>query len=146
MPSKKQSRMKPAPSDNDCKIRFGAVGAMALSSNTCIALVLSMIQGCSEITLHSDKEILITHSLGLHRISLSDVSEPVVITTRGVGFVVGADHAVFGIFREELVVFPDATKCRLLVFVKDPEEVSRVIDLLTKSDLPMNAMCIGRGD
>ncbi len=104
-----------------------------------------LLSACTTITIQSDGHVESHLSFGLRGIDLVGASQPVVVTTKGVGAVAGSMHLTLGWLKEELVLFPDSSHCRLLIYLKSPHDLEEVLSLLRDSEIPSESFCLTKG-
>ena len=111
-----------------------------------LAGALIILCGCAEVTVRSGDEIATSSGFGLAAARFDRLTNPVSINTRGFGVISGMGRFTVGWLDEELIVFPDASQCRLLVVVRAQGEIEAVIDALRASRLDSDGICIQRSN
>ena len=111
-----------------------------------VAAALLILCGCAQVTVRSGDQISTSSGFGLAAARFDGLTNPVSINTRGIGVTSGMGHLTVGWLDEELIVFPDASQCRLLVVVRAQGEIEAVIDALRASRLDSDGICIQRSN
>lgn len=105
-------------------------------------LCLFCAVGCTTISI-SGPQPDIEHRFGIVRIDPSGNSRlPQVIYSKGVGLFFGKNSITFGYFSEASIRIPDLSKCSLVIFSENREQLSELIAILNKGDRVFKNACL----
>lgn len=84
---------------------------------------MAFIAGCTTVTVHNGT-VEQTRHFGVVNVSVKpDIATATVVTTRGLGLAMGTRTGALGYLNEVAFIAPDATKCRLMVVIRDLSEI-----------------------
>jgi hypothetical protein len=110
-------------------MRLPGAGAHSLhKTSVLLALVYALVEGCTYVR------------------SAPCASGPEgtcrsITSAHGVGLVIAQGHVTFGWMRELHLEFPNATDCRVVLFVERPKDVQAVEDLLAMTGSDLSKVC-----
>lgn len=107
--------------------------------------VVAPLFGCAEIAVRSGDQVVVRRAMGLAPLALRELTEPISITTRGAGIVLGPRHWAIGWLDEEMVIFPDTSKCRMMIVVREHGDIEAVVSVLRAAAIPPGGVCIQGG-
>jgi hypothetical protein len=107
---------------------------------------LLVVEGCTDVTIQTGDQIDVSRSFGLGSIRFGELSRPLLVRTTGFGVLGGATHLAIGWMDEKLIVFPDPSKCQLLVYVDQPQDLEKVVTTLEHSGIPPTKFCVATGE
>lgn len=67
---------------------------------------------------------------------------PTLVDTEGLGLIVGKSHLGLGWMHETVVSIPDPSRCTLVIYVRNPEIVSQVLNTLRSAGTPLDKVCM----
>lgn len=101
-----------------------------------------MLGACSEVRVYGAEEVRIHRFVGFTKIDVASAGKPVFVDTAGAGLIAGDNHLTVGWMHEQLAVFPDPSRCAVLIVAKTADDVKAVERVLSASGQTLNNICI----
>ena len=105
------------------------------------SVLFGLCAACTEVRIYDADSVSIHHSIGLAKIEVSGTKRPAYVTTAGVGAVLGQNAVVLGWKKEEMVIFPDARHCSVLIVLPDGISIKKVEDDLKSDGQDLDSIC-----
>lgn len=87
------------------------------------AVVIAFLAGCSTVTVHNGT-VEQTKHFGVVNVSVKpDIAAATVVATRSLGLAIGTRTGALGYLDEVAFIAPDASKCRLMIVIRDLSEI-----------------------
>ena len=122
---------------------------MAIRPQAILCLMAMLGSGqsaCTRLDVFTDGEVRTRSFLGYASIELPPSENPVFVRTNGAGVVAGQRHLTIGWMNEELALFPDPTRCAVLIVAATPDDVTAIERILSASGQRLDRICIaGKG-
>lgn len=89
-------------------------------------VVIAFLAGCTTVTVHNGT-VEQTRHFGIVNVSVKpDVAAATVVATRSLGLAIGTRTGTLGYLNEVAFIAPDASKCRLMIVIRDLSEMKEL--------------------
>lgn len=105
-------------------------------------LLACMTSACVTVHIHGT-DARVAQGFGVVNITPQPANtEPVFITTQGVGMMVGSHTATLGYLKEDIITFPAANACHAVLIVENAQQFDNLRQLLASAPERFNHICM----